>query len=68
MQPEHIHAAGDCRGNRNIKLNGHPISEVIYADTHKGIVVVIRTPYRIKRGSDEFLTRTLKGTVEVFYA
>ncbi|HDI3344792.1 TPA: hypothetical protein PMK43_002050 [Vibrio cholerae] len=62
---EHIHHISDGRGKRKIFVNGNEIRYVIYADTKKGIVKYHPHPVRLKKGTDEVYTRTLKGVVTV---
>lgn len=63
---DHIHTPGDCRGAREVYLNGGRISHVLYADTRKGIVRYCPAPVRInRRRGDCVLTRTKRGKVTV---
>ncbi|MCH4563346.1 hypothetical protein MKP05_09410 [Halomonas sp. EGI 63088] len=46
-------------------VNGNEVRKAIYADTERGIVRYYPEPIRIKRGTDEVYTRTLRGQVTV---
>lgn len=61
----HIHTPNDSRGKRDVFLNGKPIFNVIYADTHKGIVRVVGTPLKLDKWKKRVLWKTLRGHVEV---
>lgn len=46
-------------------VNGNPVEHAIRADTERGLVRYAPLPLRIKRGTDEVYTRTLRGHVTV---
>ncbi|ENM3904709.1 hypothetical protein EFU53_003287 [Vibrio cholerae] len=62
---EHIHHRSDGRGKRKIFVNGNEVHCCVWADTAKGIVKYYPHPVRVKKGTDEIYTRTLKGVVTV---
>ncbi len=62
---EHIHHISDGRGKRKIFVNGNEVHRCVLADTAKGIVKYHPHPVRVKKGTDEIYTRTLKGVVTV---
>ena len=60
-----IHHSGDRRGPRKVSVNGNEIDNVIFADTAKGLVEFVPKPARVKKNSDTFYTRKLRGLVTV---
>lgn len=64
-QPDHIHIAGDGRGQRGVYLNGKPLKNVIYANTRTGKVRVYDDPPKVHKYGKRLIVRTLRGMVEV---
>ncbi len=62
---EHIHHISDGSGKRKIFVNGNEVHRCVWADTAKGTVKYHPHPVRLKKGTDEVYTRTLKGVVTV---
>jgi hypothetical protein len=65
MNNPNVHTWDDCRGNRDVFVNGKHISSAVYADTGKGIVRYAPKPLRLDKYKKRVLTRTLRGEVEV---
>jgi hypothetical protein len=63
--PPHIHAGDDGRRPRDVYLDGKLLQRVCYADTRRGIVRVADYPYKVHKHGKRFITRTLRGVVEV---
>lgn len=46
-------------------VNGYEVRAAVYADTERDIVRYHPAPARLKKGTDEIYTRTLRGKVTV---
>lgn len=46
-------------------VNGNEVRKAVFADTERGVVRYYPEPVRIKRGTDELYTRTVRGRVTV---
>lgn len=57
----------DQRTRRDVFVNGKKIDGVMYADTKRGIVRVVRRPIRLDKHMKRVLTKTLRGHVEVVF-
>lgn len=60
---EHSHFTGDGRGPRDVFLNGKLLHDVVFADTKRGIVSVVKRPLQVDK--DALARDTLCGVVEV---
>ena len=74
MRPnKYVHASDDGRVSedgkilRDVFLNGKKIDHVVYADTKRGVVRVVRQPVRTDKYHKRVLTRTVRGHVEVVF-
>lgn len=72
MKPnEYVHTpydgriSEDLRTQRDVFVNGKKIDGVMYADTKRGIVRIVRRPIRLDKHMKRVLTKTLRGNVEV---
>lgn len=56
-----------CDVGRPVRVfvNGNEVRKAVFADTQRGVVRYYPEPVRIKRGTDELYTRTLRGQVTV---
>lgn len=50
-----------------VYVDGNEVEMVLSADTDKGVVVCLSDPMRLKKNSDEFCTRELRGKVTVVH-
>lgn len=48
-----------------VAVNGNVVDKTFYADTEKGIVKYYPKPLRVKKGTEEVYSRTLRGKVTV---
>lgn len=60
---EHSHFTGDGRGPRDVFLNGKLLHDVVFADTKRGIVSVVKRPLQVDK--DALARDTRYGVVEV---
>lgn len=61
-----VHIAGDGRGQRRVLLDGVEMSNVVYADTTRGVVRYIPQPIQIHKHGKRIIERTKRGKVEVY--
>ena len=63
------HFWNDGRGRRDVFLNGEKLEGVVYANTAKGFVRVVRKDYGgnilLNKNGDSVWLKTLRGNVEV---
>lgn len=64
MHGNHIHRDNDGRGDRKVYVNGNEIDYVVMANTQKGLVEFLPSPFKVKRNG-EIYTRMLRGQVTV---
>jgi len=74
MKPnEYVHTpydgriSEDLRTQRDVFVNGKKIDGVMYADTKRGIVRIVRRPIKTDKYHKRVLTRTIRGHVEVVF-
>lgn len=65
--PDHVHIAGDGRGDRDVYLNGKPLRNVVYADTRRGVVRLYDSPPKVHKHGKRVIQRTRRGVVEVVF-
>lgn len=65
--PDDLRVSEDLRAQRDVFVNGKKIDGVMYADTKRGIVRVVRRPIKIDKYHKRVLTRTVRGHVEVVF-
>ena len=61
-----VHTPDDDRGQRRVLLDGKELRNVIYADTHRGIVRFYDDPPKVQEGGDSFIEHERHGVVEVY--
>lgn len=61
----HIHTADDGRGLRRVLLDGVEVKGCVYADTRRGVVVLMREPLAIRKRDGHLITLRRRGRVEV---
>lgn len=62
---EHIHSVGDGRGQREVFIDGKPVTNVLWCDTKAGIAVVADSPLKSSDGETVDL-HPVWGEVKVF--
>lgn len=62
---DHIHIAGDGRGEREVYLNGRLVPRVTYANTRAGVLRHYDDPPKVHKHGKRFIQRTKRGVVEV---
>ena len=68
MKPnKYVHTYEDGLGERDVFVNGKRVELCAYADTERGIARIHRIPSRLDKHKTRYLTKTIRGHVEVVF-